>query len=43
MEHYGINLGEAATGDVKTVPAVPGLVPAPPNKEATTAPPPASR
>ena len=39
MQHYGINLGEAATGDVRTVPAVPGLVPAPTGKEPTTAPP----
>jgi outer membrane protein TolC len=36
MQHYGINLGEAATGNVNTVPAVPGLVPAPTGKEATT-------
>jgi outer membrane protein TolC len=39
MQHYGINLGEAATGNVKTTPVVPGLVPAPPSKEPTTAPP----
>src|SRR5208282_5510206 len=39
MQHYGINLGEAASGNVKTTPVVPGLVPAPPSKEPTTAPP----
>jgi outer membrane protein len=40
MQHYGINLGEAASGDVKTTPVVPGLVPAQPGKEPSTAPPP---
>ena len=40
MQHYGINLGDAATGSVQTAPVVPGLVPAPPSKEPTTAPPP---
>jgi outer membrane protein len=39
MQHYGINLNEAASGNVKTVPVVPGLVPAPPSKEPTTTPP----
>jgi outer membrane protein len=39
MQHYGINLNEAATGNVNTAPAVPGLVPAPPSKEPTTTPP----
>ena len=39
MQHYGINVGEAASGDVRTAPAVPGLVPAQPSKEPTTAPP----
>ena len=39
MQHYGINLSEAASGDVKTAPAVPGLVTAPPGKEPSTAPP----
>ncbi len=29
LQHYGINLGEAATGNVKTTPVVPGLTPAP--------------
>jgi hypothetical protein len=40
MQHYGINLNEAATGDVKTTPVVPGLVAAPKGNEPTTAPPP---
>jgi outer membrane protein len=39
MQHYGINLPEAATGNVKTVPVVPGLVPAPSGNEPTTTPP----
>jgi len=39
MQHYGINLNEAASGNVNTAPVVPGLVPAPPSKEPTTAPP----
>lgn len=39
MQHYGINLGDAASGNVTTVPVVPGLVPAQPGKEPTTAPP----
>jgi outer membrane protein TolC len=39
MQHYGINLGEAASGDVKTAPVIPGLVPAQPGKEPSTAPP----
>jgi len=38
-QHYGINLGEAASGNVNTAPVVPGLVPAQPSKEPTTAPP----
>lgn len=40
LQHYGIDLGDAATGDVKAAPVVPGLVPAGPGKEPTTAPPP---
>jgi outer membrane protein TolC len=36
MQHYGINLSEAASGDVRTTPVVPGLVAAPPSKEPTT-------
>jgi outer membrane protein len=39
MQHYGINLNEAASGNVKTVPVVPGLVPAPSGNEPTTNPP----
>ena len=39
LQHYGINLNEAATGDVKTTPVVPGLEPAKPGKEPSTAPP----
>ena len=39
LQHYGINLNEAATGDVKTTPVVPGLTPAKPSVEPTTAPP----
>ena len=41
LQHYGINLGEASTGDVKSTPVVPGLVAAPPSKEPSTTPPPA--
>ena len=40
MQHYGINLNEAASGDVKTTPVVPGLVPAASGNEPSTAPPP---
>jgi outer membrane protein len=39
MQHYGINLGDAASGNVTVVPVVPGLIPAGPGKEPTTAPP----
>jgi outer membrane protein TolC len=39
LQHYGINLNEAATGDVKTTPVVPGLTPAKPGAEPTTVPP----
>jgi outer membrane protein len=39
MQHYGINLSEAASGNIKTVPVVPGLVPAPSGNEPTTTPP----
>jgi outer membrane protein TolC len=41
LQHYGINLSEAATGDIKTTPLVPGVGPAPSSKEPTTTPPPA--
>jgi outer membrane protein TolC len=40
LQHYGINLNEAATGDVKTTPLVPGVQPAPPSKEPSTTLPP---
>jgi hypothetical protein len=39
LQHYGINLTDAATGIVNTAPVVPGLVPAQPGNEPTTAPP----
>jgi outer membrane protein len=39
LQHYGINLTEAATGDVSAAPVIPGLVPAQPGKEPTTTPP----
>jgi outer membrane protein TolC len=39
LQHYGINLNEAATGDVKTTPVVPGVQAAPPSKEPSTTPP----
>ena len=39
MQHYGINLPEAATGEIKSTPKVPGLQPAPPSQEPNMAPP----
>jgi outer membrane protein TolC len=39
LQHYGINLNEAASGQVNTSPVVPGLEPAKPNKESSTTPP----
>jgi outer membrane protein len=40
MQHYGINLPEAASGEIKTTPKVPGIQPAPPSQEPSmTAPP----
>jgi outer membrane protein TolC len=39
LEHYGIDLKEAATGDVKAAPVVPGLTPAKQGNEPTTVPP----
>jgi outer membrane protein TolC len=39
LEHYGINLQDAATGEVKAAPIVPGLQPAKAGSEPTTAPP----
>ncbi|HUN82822.1 MAG TPA: TolC family protein [Terracidiphilus sp.] len=43
LQHYGINLDEAATGNVTAAPVIPGLQPAPKEPEATTAPPPTGR
>ncbi|MGO9340371.1 MAG: TolC family protein [Terracidiphilus sp.] len=40
LQHYGINLNDAATGELKAAPIVPGLVPARPGNEPTTTPPP---
>ncbi len=37
LQHYGINLPEAATGEIKTTPVVPGVAPAPPSKEPSMA------
>ena len=39
LQHYGINLNEAATGEVKTTPVVPGVEQAPPGNEPTMMPP----
>jgi outer membrane protein TolC len=39
LEHYGINLQEAATGNVTVAPLVPGLTPAKTGNEPSTAPP----
>ncbi len=39
LQHYGINLNDAATGDVKTAPVIPGLVPAKDTRVAPTTPP----
>ena len=39
LQHYGIDLTDAATGNVKAEPVVPGLVAAKPGKEPSTAPP----
>jgi outer membrane protein TolC len=39
LKHYGINLNEAATGDVKTTPLVPGLEPAKLGNVPSTSPP----
>jgi outer membrane protein TolC len=38
LQHYGINLNEAASGEVKTAPVVPGVRPAKDTKEPTTVP-----
>ncbi len=39
LQHYGINLNEAAAGQVNTTPVIPGLEPAKTGKEPATAPP----
>ena len=39
LQHYGINLPEAATGEIKTTPVVPGLVPAAKGDEPSMTPP----
>jgi outer membrane protein TolC len=39
LQHYGINLPEAATGNVTVAPLVPGLTPGKTGKEPATAPP----
>jgi outer membrane protein TolC len=41
LEHYGINLQEAVTGEVTAAPVVPGLTPAKGGSEPTVTPPPA--
>jgi outer membrane protein TolC len=43
LEHYGINLGEAVTGEVKTVPLIPGIQPVGPGNVPTTSTAPSSR
>jgi len=39
LEHYGINLGDAAAGDVKSAPVVPGVQPAKAEPQPAAAPP----
>jgi outer membrane protein len=39
LQHYGINMNEAATGTVNTAPLVPGIQPAAQGNEPTTTPP----
>jgi outer membrane protein TolC len=41
LQHYGINLNEAASGDMKAAPLVPGLIPAKGGNEPVVTPPPA--
>ncbi|WP_263352222.1 TolC family protein [Acidicapsa acidisoli] len=43
LQHYGISLGDAATGVVKEVPVIPGLEPAKPGNEPTLPAPPANQ
>jgi outer membrane protein TolC len=40
LQHYGINLGDAAQGNVGSAPVISGVQVAPPEKEPSTAPPP---
>ncbi len=37
LQHYGINLPDTASGDIKATPQVPGVQPAPPSKEPSMA------
>lgn len=39
LQHYGINLNDAATGNVSNAPAIPGIKPAPNTEVAPTSPP----
>ena len=39
LQHYGINLPEAASGNITTTPVVPGVQKVPPGNEPTTTPP----
>jgi outer membrane protein len=39
LQHYGINLGEAASGTVRTIPVVPGVRPAKDTREPSMTPP----
>jgi len=39
LQHYGINLADAAAGEVKTTPVVPGVQKAPTGNEPATVPP----
>jgi outer membrane protein TolC len=39
LQHYGINLEDAASGEIKAAPVVPGVAPAKDTKEPTTIPP----
>jgi len=43
LQHYGINMGDAASGVIQSVPAVPGLHPAKDTSVAPTTPPPAQQ
>jgi outer membrane protein TolC len=43
LQHYGINLPDAASGDIKTAPVVPGVTPAPAGNEPSLTPPAATQ